>query len=363
MNVPRDTATQRLTGASIAFQGVSQAFGKVQALDNFSLDVEAGEFVTFLGPSGSGKTTALNLLAGFLEPSNGDILIDGRSIAHLPTERRNVGMVFQSYSLFPHMSVLENVAFPLRMRGVSLRERSARAEAVLELVQLKGYGSRRPHELSGGQRQRVAFARAVIFEPKVLLMDEPLGALDLKLREAMQHEIRQLQRRIGCTVIYVTHDQSEALSMSDRIVVMNNGGIQQVGTPREIYDQPATPFVANFVGEINLVAGRFEGGEVSLPGCSGAAPASTSLQDGWRGTAAIRPELFERNLRGPHVVSVDCQILDAAFQGSGMRYTADAVGLGPIVIHELRRAGAAALESGDRAVFGFELERVVFLNH
>jgi putative spermidine/putrescine transport system ATP-binding protein len=349
-------------GAAITFRNVGQVFGSVRALRDFSLDVEAGEFVTFLGPSGSGKTTALNLLAGFLSPSEGDILIDGQSIARLPTERRNIGMVFQSYSLFPHMSVLENVAFPLRMRGVALAERRGRANAALELVQLAGYGARRPHELSGGQRQRVAFARAVVFEPGVLLMDEPLGALDLKLRDAMQTEIRQIQRRIGCTVIYVTHDQGEALSMSNRIVVMDRGEIQQVGTPLEIYDRPASPFVANFVGEINLLAASVDGGALVLPGRRCALPTAHALAPGWKGFGAIRPERIERDLRGERVVAVRAQVVDVAFQGSLLRYTVQVQELGRLVVHEVRRFGTTPLAVGDTADFGFDLERMVFVN-
>lgn len=285
-------------GAPISFSGITKRYGPVEALREFSLDIAGGEFVTFLGPSGSGKTTALNILAGFIEPSAGDVLIDGVSITRLPTEKRNVGMVFQSYSLFPHMDVRDNVAFPLRMRGVPKAERHARAEQALAMVRLAGFGGRKPHELSGGQRQRVACARAIVFEPRVLLMDEPLGALDLKLREAMQDEIKEVQRRIGCTVIYVTHDQGEALAMSDRIVVMSEGRIEQIGAPAAVYDSPSNAFVAQFVGETNFLPAELAGGgwllrvrmyrhrRVCRKAGAGGWPCGRSISRGFR-----RPEL------------------------------------------------------------------------
>jgi putative spermidine/putrescine transport system ATP-binding protein len=213
-------------GSSIEFRSVRKTYGSFVALEDFSMTVAPGEFMTLLGPSGSGKTTALNCLAGFIDIGDGDILIDGVSIARVPTEKRGIGMVFQNYSLFPHRSVMGNVAFPLEMRGMARDEVRRRSLAALEMVRLDGLADRMPHELSGGQKQRVAFARAVVFEPSVLLMDEPLGALDLKLRETLQLEIKQYQRQIGCTVIYVTHDQGEALTLSDRLAVMDKGVIQ-----------------------------------------------------------------------------------------------------------------------------------------
>jgi len=350
------------TGSTIAFRGVAKSYGPVHALQDFDLEVMAGEFVTFLGPSGSGKTTALNILAGFVEPTAGDVHIDGQSITRLPTEKRNVGMVFQSYSLFPHMDVRDNVGFPLRMRGVSRAERHRRAEAALEMVRLPGYGTRKPHELSGGQRQRVAFARAVVFEPKVLLMDEPLGALDLKLREAMQDEIRLVQRRIGCTVIYVTHDQGEALALSDRIAVMNDGRIEQVGTPAEIYDRPRNAFVAQFVGETNFLTCRVDGGRLWIGGEALDLVPPARLGPAWHGRLALRPDYVERADPGTGGPRLACSVLDVAFHGGSFRYLTEVAGLGPVIVREQRREGLPPLRPGDRAELSFDLERAVFLN-
>lgn len=338
------------------FFGIAKRYGEVTALREFSLDIAAGEFVTFLGPSGSGKTTVLNILAGFIDASEGEVLIDNVPITRLPTEKRNVGMVFQSYSLFPHMDVRDNVAFPLRMRGVALAERRARAEAALAMVRLANFGGRKPHELSGGQRQRVAFARAVVFEPRVLLMDEPLGALDLKLREAMQDEIREVQRRIGCTVIYVTHDQNEALAMSDRIVVMSDGAIEQIGTPAAIYDAPCNAFVAQFVGETNFLPGQIEGGRLSLGGQPVAAPPPARLGQEWAGRVALRPEHFERASERPSGPAISCVVTDVAFHGGSFRYVAEAEGYGRLVVQEQRRPDRAPLRLGERASLSFGIE-------
>lgn len=239
-------------GASVTFEKVSKSYGSVHALADFDLTIEPGEFVTLLGPSGSGKTTALNVLAGFVEETSGDVRIGDSSVLGLPPERRNVGMVFQNYSLFPHMNVFENVAFPLRLRKMSKVDITRRVEETLAMVQLSDYGVRMPKELSGGQRQRIAFARAVVFEPPVLLMDEPLGALDLKLREAMQLEIKRYHSQLGCTIVFVTHDQGEALALSDRVAIMGEGRIAQIDTPDRIYDEPNSKYVADFIGSTNL---------------------------------------------------------------------------------------------------------------
>lgn len=349
------------SGAAVAFRHVRRSYGAVQALRDFSLDIAAGEFVTFLGPSGSGKTTALNILAGFIDPSGGDVAIDGVSITRLPTERRGVGMVFQSYSLFPHMSVLDNVAFPLRMRGVARGARHARAEAALGMVQLDGYGPRMPHELSGGQRQRVALARAVVFEPKVLLMDEPLGALDLKLREAMQLEIKRLHRRIGCTVIYVTHDQGEALTMSDRVVVMRAGAIEQAGSPREIYDRPATRFVAEFIGETNVLPAQAGADGIMLAGAV-ALPRPEGVPQGWSGQVSLRPErLLRAEMPQAGPARLRARVTEAIFLGDVVRYGATLPGGGAIVFHEHRSLGVEPLPEGADVELGFRPEHVVLL--
>jgi len=347
-------------GAPISFAGITKRYGPVEALREFSLDIAGGEFVTFLGPSGSGKTTALNILAGFIEPSAGDVLIDGVSITRLPTEKRNVGMVFQSYSLFPHMDVRDNVAFPLRMRGVPKAERHARAEQALAMVRLAGYGGRKPHELSGGQRQRVACARAIVFEPRVLLMDEPLGALDLKLREAMQDEIKEVQRRIGCTVIYVTHDQGEALAMSDRIVVMSEGRIEQIGAPAAVYDSPRNAFVAQFVGETNFLPAELAGGRLAFAGADTEAPAR--LPEGWRGRVALRPEHFTRVSEASGAPALAGRIADVAFHGGSYRYVVETEKAGRVIVQEQRRHGGDGPVSGAPVTLGFSLERAAFLD-
>jgi len=251
----------------VRLRKLSKAYGGLAAVDGISFDVPAGAFVSLLGPSGSGKTTTLNLIAGFLTPDSGDILIDERSVADVPPHKRNIGMVFQSYSLFPHMTVADNVGFPLRMRSkLSRQAAQKRIVEMLALVQLSHLGARYPRQLSGGQQQRVAMARALVSAPRLLLMDEPLGALDKKLREQMQAEIRRIHRSVGTTVVYVTHDQSEALTMSDLVVVMHHGRIAQIGTPREIYFQPKNRFVAEFIGAANIIEAALENGHLVLPG-------------------------------------------------------------------------------------------------
>ncbi|MDX1370206.1 ABC transporter ATP-binding protein [Pseudomonas sp.] len=241
---------------AVQFTGVSRVFGEVKAVDRVSIDIQDGEFFSMLGPSGSGKTTCLRLIAGFEQPSAGSIRIHGQEAVGLAPYQRDVNTVFQDYALFPHMNVLDNVAYGLKVKGVGKSERYARAEETLALVALGGYGARKPAQLSGGQRQRVALARALVNRPRVLLLDEPLGALDLKLREQMQGELKKLQRQLGITFIFVTHDQTEALSMSDRVAVFNKGRIEQVDSPRNLYMKPATAFVAEFVGTSNVVRGE-----------------------------------------------------------------------------------------------------------
>jgi putative spermidine/putrescine transport system ATP-binding protein len=238
--------------SAIEFRGVSRVFGDVRAVDDVSFAIEPGEFFAMLGPSGSGKTSCLRLVAGFDSPDRGQVLLDGQDVSSVPPYERNVNTVFQDYALFPHMTVLENVAYGPRVRGVDASTRTQRAGQMLDLVQLGAHGDRRPAQLSGGQRQRVALARALINQPKVLLLDEPLGALDLKLREEMQIELKGLQRRLGITFVYVTHDQGEALSMADRVAVFNKGKIEQLAAPRELYTLPRTAFVARFVGSANV---------------------------------------------------------------------------------------------------------------
>ena len=252
-SLPGDTVPRRHDGARLQVAGLSKRFDTVTAVDGLTLEVKPGELMTLLGPSGCGKTTVLNLIAGFESPDGGTIRMDGADVAARPPHRREVGMVFQDYALFPHLTVRENVAFPLRVRGIPGSEVTERVNAVLDLVRLPGHGDRLPRQLSGGQQQRVALARALVFRPRVLLMDEPFGALDRALRETMRAELRDLHRALGITVVLVTHDQDEAMDLSDRVAVMRAGRLQQVATPRALYERPANAFVAGFVGESNLL--------------------------------------------------------------------------------------------------------------
>src|SRR5689334_16851876 len=238
---------------AVSFRNVSRHYGAVKAVDDVGFEIKDGEFFAMLGPSGSGKTTCLRLIAGFEQPTSGAVSIHGQDVTGIPPYERDVNTVFQDYALFPHMTVLENVEYGLRVKGVKKPDRRRRAEEALELVQLAGYDSRKPRQLSGGQRQRVALARAIVNHPRVLLLDEPLGALDLKLRQEMQIELKRIQQEVGITFVYVTHDQEEALTMSDRIAVFSHGRIEQVGSPTEVYERPANEFVAGFVGGSNVL--------------------------------------------------------------------------------------------------------------
>ena len=280
---------------SVELDRIGMTFGQTRAVRDVSFKVEAGEFFSILGPSGCGKTTILRMIAGFLEPTEGRVMIGDQDMAGLGANQRPTAMIFQSLALFPLMSVWENIAFGLEARGMAKADRRRRADELLHLIALEGYGDRMPGELSGGQRQRVAIARALAVEPKVLLLDEPLSALDLKLRQHMRAELRSLQKRTGVTFIYITHDQSEALAMSDRVAVMSQGILQQVATPRELYDDPATPFVARFVGETNAVPGRItalDGGTATLETGLGLlrGRAGHGAEIGRQATLYVRPE-------------------------------------------------------------------------
>jgi len=283
-------------GGFVEFADVEKSYdGRSFAVERLNLSVARGEFLTLLGPSGSGKTTTLNMLAGFERPTNGAITLEGRSVDRLPPYERNIGMVFQNYALFPHMSVAENVAFPLRVRKVARADIGPRVSRALDMVQLGQFADRRPSQLSGGQQQRVALARALVFEPGLVLMDEPLGALDKKLREHMQLEIKQLHVMLGITIVYVTHDQTEALTMSDRVAVFNAGGIAQLGSPDELYNAPRNSFVAGFIGENNTLVGtveRISGTEcrVRLHGGGEVTALPVGVSEGQDCHVAVRPE-------------------------------------------------------------------------
>jgi putative spermidine/putrescine transport system ATP-binding protein len=343
-----------MSGASVSYQGVSKSYGAVNALLDFNLTVKPGEIMTFLGASGSGKTTALNVLAGFTDVSSGVIEIGGRPVVGLPPERRNVGMVFQSYSLFPHMSVFQNVAFPLGLRKVSSSEQKSRVEAALKMVQLSSLADRMPNELSGGQKQRVAFARAIVFEPPVLLMDEPLGALDLKLRQAMQVEIREYQAQLGCTIIFVTHDQSEALALSDRIAVIDQGRIIQLDTADRIYDAPNSRFVAEFIGKTNILNYRRDGADrITIPELELSIDAA-KINVGKSGLLSIRPEkLFRVAETNDNSVVFPGQIAEVLFQGDLVHYTVALSGGKSMQFQEHRGPGSSRLKLNDQHTFGF----------
>jgi putative spermidine/putrescine transport system ATP-binding protein len=292
---------------AVLFQRVSRHFGAVRAVDGVDLEITEGEYFAMLGPSGSGKTTCLRLIAGFEQPDTGHIEIFGETVEGVPPYRRNVNTVFQDSALFPHLNVRDNGAYVLMVRKVAKAERHAKAEAALELVKLGGYGDRRPGQLSGGQRQRVALARALVNQPRVLLLDEPLGALDLKLREQMQEELKALQHQLGITFVFVTHDQGEALSMADRVAVFNEGRIVQVGTPQDIYDQPRTRFVADFVGSSNV-----------LP------PELTARLGGADGWASLRPEAVR--LVEPGAARIAGTVASVRYLGAATRVSVEVGG-------------------------------------
>ncbi len=296
--------------SSVDIRQVSKRYGSVVALDGVSITLADGEFFGLLGPSGSGKTTLLRAIAGFVEPDGGQILIEGEDVSRVPTHRRNIGMVFQNYALFPHMSVFDNVAFALSVRRIDQAETRSRVSQMLELVRLAGYEKRRPRELSGGQQQRVALARALVSRPRVLLLDEPLGALDKNLRQQMQVELRQIQREVGITTVLVTHDQEEALTLSDRIAILRQGEVVQTGKPDEVYERPRTTFAAEFLGAINCLSGRVAGrhgnaGIVVITGGQQILTLDPLPAKGVPVTLTVRPEKFSLHAHAPAAISED----------------------------------------------------------
>jgi putative spermidine/putrescine transport system ATP-binding protein len=315
MTVTTLEKTTSETAATVEFRGLRREFGATVALDGLDLTVRPGEFLALLGPSGCGKTTALRMLAGFEHPDAGEVLVDGEDVTRVPAHRRDAGMVFQSYSLFPHLSALDNVAFGLRMRKVRTAERRSRAAELLELVGLADKGDRFPHQLSGGQQQRIALARALALRPRVLLLDEPLSALDAKVRLTLREEIRRLQQELGITTLFVTHDQEEALSVADRVAVMHAGRLEQCAEPAELYGRPATAFVAEFVGTMSRIPGRLAGETVEVLGlrlpADGTVPATADVD------VLVRPEAV-------HVTADatgDSRVIATAFLGAATRVT------------------------------------------
>ncbi|MBM4428403.1 MAG: ABC transporter ATP-binding protein [Chloroflexi bacterium] len=306
---------------AVRFEKVSRHFGDVKAVDEVGLEIGDGEFFSMLGPSGSGKTTCLRMIAGFDRPTSGHIYLYGQDVSNLPPYERDINTVFQDYALFPHMNVGDNIAYGLMIKRVPKAERMKRMEEMLDLVQLTGFAERKPSQLSGGQRQRVALARALINHPKVLLLDEPLGALDLKLRQQMQVELKSIQKRVGITFIFVTHDQEEAITMSDRIAVFSQGRIEQVGTPSDIYERPASAFVAGFVGTSNLVSGEV-----------------AKRLTGSDQTFSIRPEKihieFGSGKSEKDMISLEGAVRDVIYLGLYTRYLVEAEGVDFVVIEQ-----------------------------
>jgi putative spermidine/putrescine transport system ATP-binding protein len=333
---------ERRPALPIEVRGLTKRFGRTVALGGVDLDVASGEFLTFLGPSGSGKTTLLMVMAGFTRPDSGSLRFGDKEMIRTPPHRRDLGVVFQSYALFPHMDVAANVAFPLFLRGVEPSERTRRVEQTLALVQLEGFGGRRVDQLSGGQRQRVALARAIVFEPGILLMDEPLSALDKKLREQMQLELRRLHAQLGMTIIYVTHDQREALTLSDRIAVIDHGRIAQVGTPRALYDAPVSHFVADFIGDSTFLPVKVAGGAVmwrdQILTLATAAPGDGAY------LLMLRPEkLTLANPETPGCFNrIDAVVEDVVYQGDSLRIDVHVAGGGLITLREQARAATIA---------------------
>jgi putative spermidine/putrescine transport system ATP-binding protein len=363
----------------LELSGVRKEFaGGVVAVESFDLAAERGEFVSFLGPSGCGKTTTLRMIAGFERPTDGTIHIDGRDITNTPPNRRNVGMVFQSYALFPNMTVAGNIAFGLNIQRRPADEIRTRIEELLRLIHLEDRGDRYPYQLSGGQQQRVALARALAIEPTVLLLDEPLSALDAKIRVALRHEIREIQRQLGITTVYVTHDQEEALELSDRIVVMSEGRVEQVGSPFEIYNFPATAFVASFVGTLNAIEAKVvdpAAGRLSLAGHEVRTSSKVSESAGQIVTVAIRPEMISlATPDGSNVVAVSPTegvsgvnrlpgtVADVAFLGSVVRVRTsvgpDAV---PVYVDTFNNPNLAVPPAGSPIVLGFPPEACLVL--
>ncbi len=338
--------------ADLLIEGVGKRFGDVVALDHVSLQVAQGELLTILGPSGSGKTTLLKVVAGFETPDGGRVTVGGAEITSLPPAKRDIGMVFQNYALFPHLSVAANVAFPLEMRNVAKPEIERRVAEALAMVELKGYEARLPRQLSGGQQQRVALARAIVFNPRLLLLDEPFGALDRKLRETMQLEVRRLQRRLGLTTIFITHDQEEALVLSDRIAVMNRGTIQQIATTTEIYERPANDFVADFVGESNIFHGTMSApGTVTLDG-GRALQVRSDRPAGAKVGVLMRPERFAPS--GANAFGGE--VIESVYLGTSFKLRLACEGSLELLVRQPARGALPA--AGTRVTVGIDPESI-----
>jgi spermidine/putrescine ABC transporter ATP-binding subunit len=358
-------------GASVSLNDLEKSYDRAAAaVGGVSLDIHSGEFLTLLGPSGSGKTTTLMMIAGFETPTRGDIAIDGKSVVAMPPHRRNIGMVFQNYALFPHLTAADNIGFPLKQRGVGKAERARLVDEALELVRLQGYGGRYPRQLSGGQQQRVAFARAIVFRPRLLLMDEPLGALDKQLRENLQLEMRRLHADLGITFVYVTHDQEEALVMSDRIAVMNEGLVVQVGRPEDLYDRPSNRFVAAFLGESNFLPAIVRGIEddVVIAEYEGTIIRALSHRPpaaGEKVTVTTRPERirFANGASGSTAPQnrLSVTVTEALFAGERCRYMLQASDGTAMVLKEPSSAAIRRRAAGERAEIAWSVEDTILV--
>jgi putative spermidine/putrescine transport system ATP-binding protein len=345
----------------VRFDKVQKSYdGKTLVVKNLDVDIAKGEFLTMLGPSGSGKTTSLMMLAGFEPATHGEIYLNGKPINNVPPNKRGIGMVFQNYALFPHMTVAENLAFPLRVRNMGDAEVKEKVKRILELVELPQFGDRRPAQLSGGQQQRVAVARALVFEPELVLMDEPLGALDKQLREQMQYEIKHIHENLGVTVVYVTHDQSEALTMSDRIAVFEDGVIQQLSSPADLYERPDNSFVAQFIGENNRLSGTISeiNGDVCVVELDGGERVGAhKVVDGGVGTRttlSIRPERIELEpLAGSVPVTIPGKIEELIYLGDHIRVRLSVAGTSEFIVKVRNRTGRRDLQAGQQTTVGW----------
>jgi len=347
----------------VQFSEVQKTYdGEILVVKDLNLDIEAGEFLTMLGPSGSGKTTCLMMLAGFETPTEGHIMLGSRQLNNVPPHKRGIGMVFQNYALFPHMTVAENLAFPLQVRKLSKSDIQAKVERALDMVELSSFGGRRPGQLSGGQQQRVALARALVFEPDLVLMDEPLGALDKNLREQMQYEIKHIHEKLGMTVVYVTHDQSEALTMSDRIAVFNDGRIQQLATPPVLYEKPENAFVAQFIGENNRLLGRVEEveGGTCMVTVDGHAIRALSVNHDGKGTKttlSLRPERVLLNPADGSLPNIfDAEVLELIYLGDHIRARVSTCGDDQFIVKVPNGHGHTALNEGERVRVGWAVD-------
>ncbi len=350
----------------VRFDSIQKTYdGENFVVKNLNLEIERGEFLTLLGPSGSGKSTCLMMLAGFESPTHGTISLDGRELNNIPPHKRDIGVIFQNYALFPHMTVAENVAFPLMIRKAPKHEITAKVKKALDMVRLGQFGDRRPAQLSGGQQQRVACARALVFEPQLVLLDEPLGALDKKLRESMQLELKHIHENLGVTMVFVTHDQGEALTMSDRIAVFNDGIIQQIDSPAKLYDEPANEFVASFIGETNMLQGQVTGidgkrCEVTLGnGQRIRASAADGLTQGEQVTLSIRPEqshFVDDGNRSGHCNHFESTVIESIYHGDHIRLSLNTGAADEFMVKVPRSSLHGTLAAGQRVTVGFNAE-------